>query len=383
MFLGKLLKVIFREISYRTRKSFNPAGNDLNSCVEESQSPSIFLGIVDGSEFNSISIGIINAHKHTVSYKSFSLIETSLLETRALLNEDKSISELEAIADFLRDQVLEPENAQVLMEIPSAILDVNSLYLKILLLLSRKGYCGFEIKFIEKNKHVQLGFQYFISYDQGEIPVTYLVSEKVRLTARIDHGVIYLQKNMSKAYAQLLLGASPSSECVAVFAALIAKNKNLYYFLNSEGQVQSSKDLLEFMRNHEEGYPTAVIAGSEVFVTLKLPITEQGKIEKIPLKYAVAKKQYNFLGEDNALKFALLNVCKLWKIRLYCLSFHEKNGARLLNSDTNFLNPDTDDFFPLPKRYVIYEPSKELGLVESNALLVSINKIQRKHSGLD
>ncbi|MDZ8189491.1 MAG: hypothetical protein RMX96_32220 [Nostoc sp. ChiSLP02] len=49
---------------------------------------------------------------------------------------------------------------------------------------------------------------------------------------------------MSKAYAQFVLGSSPSTECAAVFAASIAKNENLDYFLNSQGQVQSSQDLL-------------------------------------------------------------------------------------------------------------------------------------------
>ena len=380
-FSKKLLKAIIRnrKISDRIKKmSF--AEYNLNDC-EGLQSPSIFVGIVDGSILNSISVGIINANKQTVSCKSFSLIETSVSETKLLLNEDKRISELEAIVDFLRDQILEPQSAVVLMEIPSAVLDVNSLYLKILLLLSRKDYCEFEIRFIEENRRVQLGFQYFISYEQGATPISYLIPEETRLMAQLDRGAIYLQKALSKAYSQFLFGSSSSSECASecasVFAALIAKNKNLYYFLNSEGQVQSSQDLLEFMRNHEEGYPTAVIAGSEVFVTLKLPITKQEGIEKLPLKYALAKKQYNFLGETNAYKFALLSVCRLWKIRLYCLSWHDEEGAGLLNSDVNFLNPDADEFFPLPKRYVIYEPSEEMGLVESSALLASIKAIQR------
>jgi len=376
-FSKKLLKAIIRNrrISDRIKKmSF--AEYNYNNC-EGLQSPSIFVGIVDGSILNSISVGIINANKQTVSCKSFSLIETSVSETKLLLNEDKRISELEAIVNFLRDQIIEPQSARVLMEIPSAVLDVNSLYLKILLLLARKDYCEFEIRFIEENRRVQLGFQYLISYEQGATPISYLIPEETRLMAQPDRGVIYLQKDLSKAYSQFLLGSSSSSECASVFAALIAKNKNLYYFLNSEGQVQSSQDLLDFMRNHEEGYPTAVIAGSEVFVTLKLPITKQEGIEKLPLNYALAKKQYNFLGETNAYKFALLSVCRLWKIRLYCLSWHDEEGAGLLNSDVNFLNPDADEFFPLPKRYVIYEPSEEMGLVESSALLASIKAIQR------
>ncbi|MDZ8189490.1 MAG: hypothetical protein RMX96_32215 [Nostoc sp. ChiSLP02] len=46
------------------------------------------------------------------------------------------------------------------------------------------------------------------------------------------------------------------------------------------------------MKNHEEGFPSAVIAAIEVFVSLKLANTGLDKIEKISLEYAVIQKQF-------------------------------------------------------------------------------------------
>lgn len=74
-FARELLRVIVRKLCPRTNKSLDPVKWD----VKEFEPPSIFVGIVDGLEPNSISVGIINTNSKTVAHQSFSLSEISLL----------------------------------------------------------------------------------------------------------------------------------------------------------------------------------------------------------------------------------------------------------------------------------------------------------------
>src|SRR5207248_849641 len=77
-------------------------------------------------------------------------------------------------------------------------------------------------------------------------------------------------------------------------------------------------------RYHYPGLDTSVISGEEMYATKIGKYSRFSNIDQIPLKYAVAMRKYQDLckvSEANAQKFALLTVCKQWRIHLYCERF--------------------------------------------------------------
>jgi hypothetical protein len=151
------------------------------------------------------------------------------------------------------------------------------------------------------------------------------------------HNLMILYQTITHAYMHFLSGRHPSLTGAAVAAGLIAYNDSLYYYFASTGIVQSSQDVVQHFRqaelsNLDQGgfhyrYPgsdTSVLSAEEMYVTKIGKYSRFSNIDQIPLKYAVAMRKYQELckvSEANAQKFALLTVCKQWRIRLYCERF--------------------------------------------------------------
>ncbi|GHP01035.1 hypothetical protein KSF_110820 [Reticulibacter mediterranei] len=151
------------------------------------------------------------------------------------------------------------------------------------------------------------------------------------------HNLMILYPTITPAYMHFLSGRHPSLAGAAVAAGLIAHNDSLYYYFASRGVVQSSQDIVQHFRQAElsdldqggfhyryPGSDTSVISAEEAYATKIGKYSRFSNIDQIPLKYAVAMRKYQDLcrvSEANAQKFALLTVCKQWKIRLYCERF--------------------------------------------------------------
>ena len=369
--LPKLMKFLFTKIKRFILQLLPQFDKSLNY--------SIFVGIVAAPQINGVSIGIVDIKHQTVASQSFPIAQSSFPAKLESLQKISHSSDLDTVGKFLASHISNSRIARVLIEIPSAILDANSIYVKLLFYLAQQRYCGFEVKVIEEQEKVQLRFPYIVVENQEGSQTVTRIPEQFRLNAPVKQGVLYLQQNISQAYAQFLLGNSPSEEVAAIAAALIAENPSLYYFFTSEGQVQSSQDLVMYMNLPQEE-PTAVISADEVYITAKTPLTISERIDKIHLHYAVAKKKNNFLSQNDALKFALLAVCKVWKIRLSCISSRDEYAELTSNVHQEEieqnLNKDFDDYTQynmliLQPKYVIYDPERELDLWIVNAFNAS------------
>jgi len=132
----------------------------------------------------------------------------------------------------------------------------------------------------------------------------------------------YIAHNVAKAYADILLGPGQSTDQAAVIAALIAKNVGAYYFWTSRGRVQSSQDLVYDLQNSEPK-ETIVFSAGEDYNLSYSTLTKHDNLNKIALEYAVTTKKYEHLGTNNAIKVALMQICKRWGIELFCTSLRE------------------------------------------------------------
>ena len=256
--------------------------------------------------------------------------------------------------------------------IPVIALETNSIYLKILQYLSAKNYCAFLNLTSDKAKGVVLVTPSCVKTEELTKNADSLaVRQQKLLQAGVaaflmaplsptdwveeggsadppPHKLIILHPTVANAYARFVFEASvdfdnglhPSWAVTA--AALIAETDGLYYYFASEGIVQSSQDIVEHFRSANSfikslgyddifqtgflpSYPDfrspVVSHAQEVYTMLMSPYTRVDNIDQIPLKYAVAMNKYqksSHMSEADSQKFALLTICKLWRIPLYC-----------------------------------------------------------------
>ena len=189
---------------------------------------------------------------------------------------------------------------------PCVLLDKESIFLKVAIFLASKGYIALMSTFLDEDGRVLL----------SHIP------ERLEHVSLRAYRPKYLNQNLARCYADFLLGFCKSSEHAALVAALIAKNRGAYYYWSSFGRVQSSQDVLLYLRIKQDG-PTCVYSSNETYFISSHQSTKKESIETIPLEYAVAVKRYENLGENDAIKAALIHVCKLWNISLRCTSFRD------------------------------------------------------------
>ena len=348
-----------------------------------------FVGFVPDLKEESVCVGIVDTLRKEIFTEKFPLRKSTIEDIESYYQKKEFDSDFFALRKFLNEKILNPKNTRFLVEVPSAILDENSIQIcKLLIFLSMSRYCEFEYRFLESRtsrpetlqagclKHfcggrfgsyvirqiqklwqnifsrnykglksrvrqaasqvetsierfIQIDFPYIIlGHNDKEPQINYVPEELIfhglKNPGLSSYGVLYIQKGVSEAYANFLLGHS-SPKVTSICAGLIARNANLHRFFNSIGVVQSSQDILEYMKSSQEE-PTAVVSSYEAFITAKVSETIYDDLDKIPLKYAVARKKNFSLGEINALKFALLKVCKLWNIRLSCMPIEADTG---------------------------------------------------------
>jgi hypothetical protein len=146
---------------------------------------------------------------------------------------------------------------------------------------------------------------------------------------------MFLYPSMAHAYAHFLFGTHPSLQLAALAAGLIAHRDGLYYYINSRGVVQSSQDIVEFLKYHDprlDELGSLVVSASDLYTARPGSRTRRDKLDQIPLKYAVAMQKYHQFvqPEPQRQKFALLTVCKLWGLQLFCRRItHATEGTHL------------------------------------------------------
>ncbi|MCY7275908.1 MAG: hypothetical protein LH702_19760 [Phormidesmis sp. CAN_BIN44] len=119
---------------------------------------------------------------------------------------------------------------------------------------------------------------------------------------------MYLHPQLIKFYSEFLFDKASSAKTLALSAVLIAKNRSIYYYFLSQGLVHSSQDILTALKHQMA--ESRVVSAEEVYSIRRMPYSRIESLDKIPLKYALSSKKHESLGEREAIKFALLEVCK-------------------------------------------------------------------------
>ena len=323
------------------------------------------LSITESIDSNCFAAAIINFPRQSVAKALFSMDGKPV----------DSANRYEDIWDFMKKELSDPDTTQVIIAVPTGLwvlrpeyipvlaLEANSIYLKILHYLSETKYCAFltqSLFLVGLDETIEVALvtpssikpaEFMKSADtlarlQQELHQDYIGQDVLLLEPLREgsedpppHKLMIIYPTVANAYAHFLFGNCLSLSWAAVAAGLIARNDSLYYYFASQGIVQSSQDIVAHFRQTERGghdlgqrgflysYPgpdTAVGSAQEIY-TIKIGnYSRFHNVDQIPLKYAVAMRKYqesSRVNEANAQKFALLTVCKLWGIRLYCERF--------------------------------------------------------------
>ena len=100
------------------------------------------------------------------------------------------------------------------------------------------------------------------------------------------------------------------------------------------------------------------MSGEEIYL-LTLDEPKRTDIDQVSLEYALACKTYGYLPDTQALKFAVLHVCREYGIKLYCPSF--RDGGESIKA-TGLVQGEV----PLKEEYLVWPAPKiapsDLGL---------------------
>ena len=285
-----------------------------------------FVGIVSGPVEESLSIGIIDISKKTIIAETFKM-NPAKFNDYFIISENNSpsldtttdLSDLYKVSDFIFENIQDTRSARFLIEAPKIfpypldnynsapcpLFNADSISLRVIALLSYEGYIAWQ----------------FFTTNQNSILIERLpnLPEYINMRRR---QVRFVTSNISNAYADFLLGNSPSSEQAAVVAALLAKNGGAYYFWSSFGVVQSVQDLITDLSFGQ--HTGRVIAHSGEIFTINYP-TPLSSVDttKLRLHYESGSEKFKHLGVKDSLKAGLMNACKKFDIQIRCRSSRE------------------------------------------------------------
>ena len=245
-------------------------------------------------------------------------------------------AECRAILEFLFDSGRTVDQMRLCADFEGTVQSNPSAFLSVCILLSRSGFGVMGMRANESQMSV------------------YAPSERFKAGARNANpsfrDLWLLPPQSGRAWAEFTSSTSPSLEQTALTLAEIAGRKHLYYFLSSNGQVQSPSDILYVLENIPPQKQCSVASEEETFVLIKSETTYVEDLSDLSLNYASAAKAFRYLGENHALKFGLLEVCRLYGLQLYCLTRRDGNqsGNQIITSSSSVE--------PLAEEYRIWPP---------------------------
>ena len=288
--------------------------------------PEVFMGIIEGPLPGTVTLGLIDEENDRVSGSTFPVAKMHLNNYHpAPRDSDDTIqlpSDLFEIGKFLDENIpndskvhvlaevpellVDPASAETWEGIPYAVLPIDSVMLRIVILLAELGYVAVKLTPSVETARTVL----FPLLTQAEFAHYPAIVPK------------YLRNGICKAYGELLFGQCDRPEDAAIVGALIAKNPGAYHYWSSIGQVQSSQDVM-FYLGRGQVEPTSVISAQESYTIEVSNVTVRDEIEDLPLEYVLAERRYAHLGPNDAIKAALIHVCKRWRIVLRCASWRD------------------------------------------------------------
>jgi hypothetical protein len=299
-----------------------------------------FVGITHGlpNDFN-VHLAVIHPDNRNIAQGSWS-IETGSYSPLETVDGTTTISRhphaypaaFEEIATFLGSHC--GASTRILIDYPAGDTTRDSVFVQFVVSLLRNGFGTFVID----------------TYDADEATVRLRETPPEQKPPTVKDEIGFLANGKAKAYAMFLTEADNcASLTVALAGALIAANPYLHFYLKTAGQVFSSQDIALFLKDPEAFNPVVVTDSGVVYFLSATPQTSRSDLPDLHLDYQLACKKFAFLPAGEALKFALLSVCKGWGLRLHCLSSSDPRADKLLDEEP--LGPD---------ECVVYDPSSPL-----------------------
>jgi hypothetical protein len=294
--------------------------------VVEGMSPyTLTVGIIDDGQrvtANSFAVGRAHLHSYYIPQSDGSYryeMPSDLFEFARFLNQTISP---DSLARYLFEvPEMFPHPADEIGAIPYPVIPADSVILKIVILLAANGIIVAPFRIDSEAKVVVV------------LPIL-RGSDLERFRMRSPR---FLPRGVCRAYGELLNLTCERPEYVAIVGALIAKNPGAFHYWSSIGRVQSSHDVVHDFRTDASG-PRIVFSGMETYITDYTTATKRIAVDEIPLEYAVAEKKHQHLGGNDAIKAALIQVCREWRIDLRCGS---------MRADANEVNTE-HPVYPLP-----------------------------------
>jgi hypothetical protein len=304
----------------------------------------IFAGAVQESSGKAISLAVLDEHRKSVEIRKFSVSPSTREDALSFRGERNGYPDFgEDFRDIARFVELSCRNVTVFRILfavpeispdpnfpkpyapPCAILDKDAVILKLSFLFAQLGLIAFVRTVLNTDDpDSKIALRPFLAEGDQE----YLKQRQP----------FFVAQNVLTACSGLLLDGPVSAEHVAGVAALLAKWTSAYGYWTSFGRVFSSGDILTFMRSQNSR--TYVTSASEDYGIRKRPGKIYENAHEIPIEFALAMQNHKELSENDALKVAVMRVCKFSGITLTC---HSKRS--------DLEKPEYTQVWPVPKEY--------------------------------
>jgi hypothetical protein len=266
-------------------------------------------------------------------------------------------SQLHELREFVRASLSNDTKPVVLVTTSPQLLDLASPLVATLFFLAREGACSTPFSFIKE----EISTKVLLEFEQTANPIARSLAFRAALPRLVP-------ADICQSYAMALFGEQISPIHVAYSAVEIETDELARVFLDSGGEVQSSHDIVHLLNNcfiaeddakqlaamlkrqesegatgalnassshvrissdewlarqslasqinHENSYE-AVVSGTEAFFICATNLTPHDDFKiSIPLRYAISQRKHVSIGENNARKIALLDICRTWHLRL-------------------------------------------------------------------
>jgi hypothetical protein len=298
----------------------------------------LYLAVYEGQERTRIHVCFLDPPTQTIAKRSFIISERPFEETERIAAGHLELEGgLKEIAEFLASFNIQ-SRPNVVIAANHKIMQTDAPIITVFASLCAIKLCPFIIATDPDKKFAIFGQQ---------IPPQMEPNRSIIKTASE-----FVYTGLIKAYANFLFGVDSGELGAACVTALVASERPLFNYLSGAGEVQSSGDMINYLRRselkaklnipqHVEIDNSGVGSGMYSYKLSESSCFDPSKIDKVGLAYAAGAQKYNFLAEQSLktdpLKFGLLSACRRVGLRIHCASVYDGLLARKL------LDGDKDD----------------------------------------
>ncbi|MDF2434101.1 MAG: hypothetical protein JWP44_3732 [Mucilaginibacter sp.] len=268
-------------------------------------------------------VAIINVNERTVYSSHFNIPKININDVFDFIKTNDIPISLKSLKAFLLEHAFKKSQPQIIFSIDIKVIPPDDIILSVMGLLNKLSLAPMLVRTYPENIAVILDFP---------------ISAKTKKKLGKQRPPLYIYRNVSDAYGYFLFNKKNIARNNAIYSAYIATNATLYYFLTGSGAILSASDIKIYLNLKENkkklNIPediqidiSGVFSGLEYYKLFDTENTLYDKINDIPLEYALASKEYDFIKdagrENDNLKFAVLSICKKWQLCLHSSSIKD------------------------------------------------------------